>query len=129
LANPATLSIGTRITWVCGFVPFGPPLLPLNSSGPTAAGPYIAGYAGSPPPPQFALAPQVAGMVTTQGAALPGLCQTVNGSAPDFTGSTAVVHDQAGKTFIVVMGQNTATWTSGGSLPGVAHWQFTDLSA
>jgi hypothetical protein len=59
----------------------------------------------------------------------PGLVQQTGGGAPDYIGATAVVHDGRGQPFLVQLGVNATTWASGGSLPGVAHWSFIDLSA
>jgi hypothetical protein len=126
LANPATLSVGTRITFTPGFVSSGPPLNPVQQP----IGTQLP-YPGNNPTPAlvFGVACEITGMVTGQGALLPGLCQSVVGSAPDFIGSTALIHDQTGKPFLVVMGQNATTWASGGSLVGQRRWQFIDLAS
>jgi len=59
----------------------------------------------------------------------PGLCQSPAGAAPDFIGSTAIVHDARGAPFLVQLGVNATTWASQGSPSSVAHWSFVDLSA
>jgi hypothetical protein len=60
---------------------------------------------------------------------LPGLVSQVYGSAPDFVGSMATVIDGAGKSWVVSLGVNTATWVSNGSPAIQAHWSFVDLTA
>jgi hypothetical protein len=125
LANPATLSIGTRITFTPGFIPSGPPLNPVQQPIGTQLPPT-----GNPTPALvFGLGCEIAGMVASQTTALPGLVQSVVGSAPDFTGSTALVHDQTGKPFLVVMGLNQASWVSAGSPVGQRRWQYIDLTS
>jgi hypothetical protein len=123
VANPTTLAIGSRVTVTLGFVPGGAPINPPTQTGqlpPT----------GNPTPALvFGLVPEITGMVVNQGQALPGLCQSVVGSAPDFIGSTALVHDQAGKPFLVVMGVNATTWASAGSPAVQRRWQYVDLTA
>jgi hypothetical protein len=57
------------------------------------------------------------------------LVQQTGGNGPDYIGATAVVHDAAGKPFLVQLGVATATWAAAGSNPGVAHWAFVDLTA
>jgi hypothetical protein len=122
MANPATLSIGTRIVFTPGFIASAPPLNPAYS----ASVPSI----GNPTPAvAFGLACEIVGMTTNPGQALPGLCQTVSGSAPDFTGSVALVHDLAGQPFRVVMGLNQASWVTAGSPMGQRRWQYCDLTA
>jgi hypothetical protein len=125
LANPATLSIGTRITFTPGFPPGGAPLNPA----PQPLGTQLPPTGNPTPALTFGLVCEIAGMVTGQGALLPGLCQSVGGSAPDFLGSTALIHDQTGRPFLVVMGVNATTWASGGSPAGQRRWQFVDLAS
>jgi hypothetical protein len=117
MANPSTLSPGTRILW---WAPYQAPVPQLFSS----AGPQTV---PSPQAPSVAAIPQnIAGQAPPYpgmvGAGpFPGLVQSVGGGRTDFVGPTAVVHDARGQPFLVSLGVNTATWTSGGSLPGVAH--------
>jgi hypothetical protein len=119
------MSPGSRIIWTA---PFQPPVQQLfKGDGPTAVpSPQVAGpapipqnIAGSPPP--------YPGMQGT--GPFVGLCTSVAGATPDFVGSRAVVFDATGTPFQVTLGVNVATWQSGGSQPGVAHWAFVDLSA
>jgi hypothetical protein len=125
MANPSTLSVGSRVIW---WAPYQPPILP--SSAPTTV-PASAGNATPTPiPPNVAGQPPSAFYPGMQGGgAFPGLCQSVGGAAPDFVGSTAIVHDVRGQPFPVQMGVNIASWQSGGSQPSQQHWQFVDLSA
>ena len=125
MANPATLSIGSRITFSPGFIPGGAPLNPA----PQPLGTQLPPTGNPTPALTFGLVCEIAGMVTGQGALLPGLCQTVVGTAPDFIGSTALVHDQTGKPFLVVMGLNQASWVTAGSPVGQRRWSYLDLSA
>jgi hypothetical protein len=127
LANPATLSVGTRVTVTFGFVSTPPPLNPVQQSpGPNTTLPPTG---GATPLPTFGVGCEIPGMTVNQGQALPGLVQVVAGSAPDFTGSVALVHDQSGKPFLVVMGVNAATWASAGSPAGQRRWSYVDLTA
>jgi hypothetical protein len=124
VALPTTMSLGTRVIW---FAPYQPPVpQPFSSAGPQVV--PSAGGGGSPIPGNISgQAPPYAGMIGV--GPFVGLCQSVGGAAPDFVGSTAVVFDARGVPFWVQLGVNITTWTSGGSLPGAAHWQFIDLSA
>jgi hypothetical protein len=124
MALPTVMSQGTRVIWWAGYQP---PVPPPAISGPTMIPPnYAAGTApipgnicGSPPP--------YPGMVGV--GPFTGLCQQPVGAAPDFIGSTAIVFDGRGSPFLVALGINIASWVSGGSLLGVARWQFVDLGA
>lgn len=124
MANPSTLSIGSRIVFTPGFVatgaPLNPPQQPLGTQLPPTGNPTPALIFGS--------GPEIPGMVVNQGTLLPGLVQTVAGSAPDFIGSSALVHDLTGRPFLVVMGVNATTWASAGSPAGQRRWQYIDLS-
>jgi hypothetical protein len=122
MAAPATLSIGTRITFPPGFLAGGAPFNPVYSAS-------VPSIGGTTPAPVFGLACEIAGMVTNPGQALPGLCQTVSGSAPDFAGSVALVHDLAGQPFRVVMGLNQASWVTAGSPIGQRRWNYCNLTA
>jgi hypothetical protein len=124
VANPSTLSVGSRVVWSPGFVSGGPPLNPA----PVPLGTVLPPVGGTTPAVVFGLVCEIAGMTANQGSPLPGLCQTVAGSAPDFVGSTALIHDQAGKPFLVAMGVNATTWASGGSVVGQRRWQYVDLA-
>jgi hypothetical protein len=123
VANPATLSVGTRITFTPGFVPSGAPLNPAQSLGTT-----LPPVGGPTPALVFGVGCEIAGMVTNQTTPLPGLCQTVSGTAPDFIGSTAVVHDLAGKPWLVTMGLNQASWVTAGSPAAQRRWNYIDLT-
>jgi hypothetical protein len=127
LAAPSTLSIGTRVVFPPGFVPAPPPLNPAQQSpGPNTTLPPVG---GTTPAVTFGLGVEFPGMVVNPNTPLVGLCSAVAGSAPDFIGSTALVHDQTGKPFLVVMGVNATTWASAGSPPGQRRWQYVDLTA
>jgi hypothetical protein len=124
MALPTTMSLGSRIIW---WPPFSPPILP--SGAPAVVPPIGAG--GVAPIPQ-----NVVGV--SSGASYPGmtgngpfvgLCSQVGGAAPDFIGSAAVIHDARGTPFLVQLGVNATTWTSGGSQPMQQHWSFVDLTA
>jgi hypothetical protein len=124
VANPSTLSVGTRITFTPGFVPGGPPNNPA-SGGAAAVMPSIGGVT---PPVTFGLVPEIAGMVTNQNTPLVGLCQRVVGAAPDFLGSSAIIFDLAGTPFLVSMGPNQASWVTAGSPVGQRRWNYIDLT-
>jgi hypothetical protein len=125
MANPSTLSIGTRITFTAGFVSGGPPLNPVQGVvGPVS----VPASGGQTPALVFGLVPEIAGMVTNQNTPLPGLCQSVVGAAPDFIGSTAVVHDLAGKPWLVTLGLNQTSWVSAGSPAAQRRWNYIDLT-
>jgi hypothetical protein len=127
VANPSTLSIGTRVVFTPGFVPSGAPLNPAQQSpGPNTSLPPSG---GATPALVFGLGCEIAGMITNQNALLPGLCQSVVGSAPDFLGSSALIHDLAGRPWLVTMGVNSATWASAGSPATQRRWNFVDLTA
>jgi hypothetical protein len=124
MAAPATLNIGTRVTVTMAYLAGGSPLNPVLGAGPQSV-PFIG---GATPPVQFGLACEIPGMITNQGQALPGLCQTVSGSAPDFAGSSAIIFDLAGAAWHVTLGVFQTTWVSGGSLTGQRHWNYVDLT-
>ena len=126
MAAPTTLSVGTRIVWTPPATPTPPPQL-FSGAGPVAVpSPQAPGPA--PIPAGFAVAqPQYPGLVGS--GPFPGLVHTVAGSAPDFAGSQALIHDQTGKPFLVTMGLNATTWASQGSNPQQQRWQYVDLSA
>ena len=126
MAAPTTLSVGTRIVWTPPATPT-PPTQLFSSAGPqTVPSPQAPGPA--PIPVGFAVAqPQYPGMVGS--GPFPGLCQSVSGAGPDFAGSTAIVHDQAGKPFLVQLEVSLATWQGNGSPPSQAHFQLVDLTA
>jgi hypothetical protein len=125
MANPSTLSVGTRITFTPGFIATGAPLNPVQQPLGTQLPPT-----GNPTPALvFGLGCEIPGMVTNQNTLLPGLCQSVAGTAPDFIGSTALVHDQSGKPWLVVMGLFQTSWVSAGSPPTQRRWNFVDLAA
>jgi hypothetical protein len=85
---------------------------------------------GNPTPALvFGLGCEIPGMVTNPSSLLPGLVQIVSGTAPDFLGSTATVHDLAGRPYLVALGVNATTWASGGSPASQRRWQFVDLAA
>jgi hypothetical protein len=125
MANPTTLSVGTRITFTPGFVLGGPPLNPVLSSGPQLV-PFIG---GPTPAVAFGLVPEIAGMAANQNTPLPGLCQSLVGAAPDFAGSSAVVFDLAGKPWVVTLGLNQTSWASAGSPVGQRRWNYIDLTS
>jgi hypothetical protein len=125
MALPTVMSLGTRII----FWPPYSPSIPPPGAAPITVPPIGAG--GVAPIPQ-----NVVGV--SSGATYPGmtgngpfvgLCSQVGGATPDFIGSTAVIHDARGTPFLVQLGVNTATWTSGGSQPMQQHWSFVDLTA
>jgi hypothetical protein len=124
MANPSALSVGTRITFTPGFVPGGPPLNPVLGGGPQPVPPI----GGQTPAPVFGLVPEIVGMVTNQPTPLPGLGQTVSGTAPDFAGSTGLVHDLAGKPWLVTLGLNQASWVTAGSPVAQRRWNYIDLT-
>jgi hypothetical protein len=121
MANPSTMSLGTRIIWWAPYQPAVPP------TGAPVVVPPVDGrvlpipgnVVGSPPP--------YPGMQGT--GPFVGLCAQPGGATPDFLGSAAIVFDGHGAPFLVQLGINTATWVSGGSLPGTARWSFVDLTA
>jgi hypothetical protein len=121
MAAPATMSLGTRIVW---WPPYQPPVLPTGAPVivPPVDGrvlPIPGNVVGGPPP--------YAGM---QGLGpFTGLCALPGGVTPDYLGSAAVIFDGHGAPFLVQLGINLATWVSAGSVAGVAHWSFVDLSA
>jgi hypothetical protein len=123
MALPTTMQLGTRIIWWAPTPPFSSPTPgPASQSVPPIDGrvlPIPQSIVGGPPP--------YAGMIGA--GPFVGLCSTPGGAAPDFIGSAAVVFDARGQSFLVQLGVNTSTWVSGGSLPGIAHWQFVDLTA
>ena len=126
VANPATLSTGTRIVWNPPATPT-PPTQLFSSAGPQVV-PSPQAVGPAPIPAGFAVAqPQYPGLVGS--GPFPGLVHTVAGSAPDFAGSQALIHDQTGKPFLVTMGLNATTWASQGSNPQQQRWQYVDLSA
>jgi hypothetical protein len=124
VANPSTLSVGSRILWTA---PYSPPILPSSapttvpSANASGVAPIPANVAGQPP---GAFYPGMTG-----GGPFPGLVQTAAGSSPDFIGSTAIIHDARGQPFLVNLGLNATTWASSGSPTAREHWQFIDLTA
>ena len=124
MANPATLSVGTRITVTMGYGASGAPLNP-PSGGAAAVMPSIGGVT---PPVQFGLGPELP-MATNQNTPLPGLVQAVAGGAPDFVGSVATIFDLSGKPWAVTMGVFQTTWVSAGSNTAQRHWNYVDLGA
>jgi hypothetical protein len=126
VAAPTTLSVGTRIVWTPPATPT-PPTQLFSGAGPVAVpSPQAPGPA--PIPAGFAVAPPVYPGLVGSGP-FPGLVHTVNGSAPDFVGSTALVHDAHGQPFLVQLGVSLATWQSNGTPPSQAHFQLVDLIA
>jgi hypothetical protein len=121
MALPTVMQLGTRIIW---WAPFQPPVLPTGAPVvvPPSDGrilPIPGNVVGSPPP--------YPGMQGT--GPFVGLCALPGGSTPDYLGSAAIIFDGRGSPFLVQLGINTATWVSAGSVPGVSHWSFVDLSA
>jgi hypothetical protein len=108
-----------------GFVATGSPLNPPPQVPLTVPPPG----AGPTPALVFGLGCEIPGMVVNQNTLLPGLCQTVAGAAPDFAGSTALVHDLAGRPWLVVMGLFQTSWVSAGSLAAQRRWNYVDLAA
>ena len=123
MAAPSTLSVGSRVTVTLGFVPTGNPLNPVSQVPLT-----VPPSGGTTPAPTFGVGCEVPGLVTSQGTPLPGMCQVVNGSAPDFAGSSAVIHDLAGKPWLITMGLFQTSWVSAGSLATQRRWNFVDLT-
>jgi hypothetical protein len=122
MALPTVMSQGTRVLW---WAPYNPSISP--TPGPASQSvPPIDGRV-LPIPPNIVGSSVIPGM--TGNGPFVGLCTTPGGASPDFIGSAAVVFDARGAPFSVQLGINIATWQSGGSLPGVAHWQFVDLTA
>jgi hypothetical protein len=125
MANPATLSVGSRVVFTPGFIPTGAPLNPVQQPLGTQLPPI-----GNPTPALvFGLGCEIPGMTTNQNTPLVGLVQTVVGTAPDFAGSSAIIFDLAGTAWHVALGLNATTWASGGSPASQRRWQFVDLSA
>jgi hypothetical protein len=48
------------------------------------------------------------------------------GASPDFAGTTFLVWDQNGNTYVRSNVISVTTWAAGGSLPTVARWQLSD---
>jgi hypothetical protein len=62
-----------------------------------------------------------------QPGGLPGLVlRAGTGAAPDFAGTTILIWDASGNTYIRTGMVSTTTWAAGGSLPTVAHFQLSD---
>jgi hypothetical protein len=123
MALPTAMQLGTRIIWWAPTPPFSSP---TGGPGPTVVPPIDGrilpipqSIVGGPPP--------YAGM--TGAGPFVGLCTTPGGALPDCIGAAAIVFDARGAPFLVQLGINTTTWASSGSTPGVAHWQFVDLTA
>lgn len=123
MALPTVMAQGSRVIW---WAAYGPAISPTGGPGPTVV-PPIDGRVLPIPPNIVGTGPSYAGM--TGVGPFVGLCTTPGGASPDFVGSAAVVFDARGAPFLVQLGVNLTTWVSGGSLSGIAHWQFVDLSA
>jgi hypothetical protein len=121
MALPTVMQLGTRIIF---WPPFQPPVLPTGAPviAPPSDGrilPIPGNIVGSPPP--------YAGMQGT--GPFIGMCCQPGGSTPDWLGSAAIIFDGRGAPFLVALGINLSTWQSAGSVAGVGHWSFVDLTA
>jgi hypothetical protein len=99
VAKPASPSIGTRMLYYAA--------LP---SAPTT---------GAPPPVD----------IIAQVGPYPATVVQVGGSAPDYLPMLLSVHGPDGNTYLRTAVLNIATWTTNGSKPGVARWDYVDLTA
>jgi hypothetical protein len=122
MALPTVMAQGSRILFWAPYAPgVSPTPGPASQSVPPIDGRVL------PVPPNIVSQPVIPGM--TGNGPFVGLCATAGGASPDYIGSTGIVFDARGQSFLVQLGINTATWQSAGSPAGIAHWQFIDLTA
>jgi hypothetical protein len=67
--------------------------------------------------------------ITGQSAPLPALVIAVGGTAPDYLGMLLAVHGPDGNTYLRTAVLNIATWTTNGSNPRQARWDYQDALA
>jgi hypothetical protein len=118
MAVPSVPSVGSRAT----YFPAAPPVRPdpniVAPGGPT----LLPGAFGTRPEPV-----QQVDMPIQSPAGLPALVlRAGTGASPDFAGTTLLVWDQNGNTYVRSNVISVTTWTAGGLLPTVARWALVD---
>jgi hypothetical protein len=119
VAVPSVPSTGSR----CVYFPASPPIRP-DPNLPVAPGispTLLPGAFGTPPQP----APVVDAPVQPGG--LPGIVlRAGTGASPDFSGTTILVWDANGNTYVRSGMVSTTTWSGLGSPATIAHFQLSD---